>query len=127
MRINSPIAVAANFSTSVTDFTLDDVTVGNGTAANLIGDDSSSTFTFDVTPNAIADVTVDIGAGAVFDIDRDGNSPATQLSLGIPYDDDRDGKIQGSEVLDGVRDYFNGKLTGPQILNLVRLYFAALD
>ena len=40
------------------------------------------------------------------------------------YDDDRNGAIDGNEVLEAVRDYFDGILTGEEILTLVRLYFS---
>ena len=53
VRIDSPIAVTATFSEPVSGFTVDDVSVANGTASNFVGSDGSSVYTFDVTPNAI--------------------------------------------------------------------------
>ena len=43
-------------------------------------------------PNAIGVVTVDIPAGVAGDSVGYGNIEASQLTLGLPYDDDRDGQ-----------------------------------
>ena len=123
VRTNSPIPVTATFSEPVNGFTVDDVSVANGSAGNFDGGDGDSVYTFDVTPNAVGVVTVDIAADVATDADGEGNTAAAQLSLGIPYDDDHDGAIGGSEVLEAVRDYFAGRLTGQQVLAVVRLYF----
>ena len=125
VRIDSPIAVTATFSEPVSGFTVDDVSVANGTASNFVGSDGSSVYTFDVTPNAIGAVTVDIAAGAAQDSDGNGNIAAAQLSLGIPYDDDGDGTINQTEVLTAVADYFRGALSALQVLAVVSLYFTA--
>ena len=93
VRINSPIFVTATFSAPVTGFTLGDITVSNGEASNFAGGDGDSVYTFDVTPDAISVVAVDVGDGVAQDADGDGNIAAVQLSLGLPYDDDDDGKI----------------------------------
>ena len=123
VRINSPIPVTATFSGPVNGFAVDDVTVVNGTAGNLTGNDGDSVYTFDVIPNAIGVVSVDIAAGRTGDAEGYGNTAAAQLRMGLPYDDDGNGTIGPSEILDGVRDYFSGILSRPQILELVRLYF----
>ena len=73
VRIDSPISVTATFSKPVSGFTVDDVSVANGTASNFVGSDGSSVYTFDVTPNAIRAVTVDIAAGAAQDSNGNGN------------------------------------------------------
>ena len=125
VRINSPIAVTVTFSESIFGFTIEDVGVVNGAASNFEGSDGDTVFSFDVTPNAIGPVTVDIAAGVAQDADSNDNTEAVQLSLGIPYDDDHDGLIGGPEILDAVRDYFVDKLTGQQILALVELYFGS--
>ena len=111
VRLDQPIGLTATFSASVSGVT---VSVNNGIASNFVGSDGDSVYTFDVTPNAVGDVVVN-----VFHVDTSG-----VLSLGIPYDDDHDGVISGPEVLSGVRDYFLGNLTGQQVLELVRLYFS---
>ena len=124
VRINSPISVTATFSAPVTGFTLGDITVSNGEASNFAGGDGDTVYTFEVTPNAVGVVAVDIGSGVATDADGDGNTAAMTLALGLPYDDDHDGEIGGPEILEAVRDYFNEMLTGSQILELVRLYFS---
>ena len=43
------------------------------------------------------------------------------------YDDDSNGVINGTEVLNAVRDYFAGNLTPARVLDVVRLYFAGLN
>ena len=125
VRINSPIPVTATFTEPVSGFAVSDITVFNGSEGNFVGSDGDTVYTFDATPNAIGDVTVDIAADVALDAENNGNTAAIQLSLGIPYDDDHDGAISGSEVLNAVRDYFSGLLTGQQILEVVRLYFSS--
>ena len=125
VRINNPIPVTATFSEPVSGFEMADITVANGLASNFVGSDGDSAFNFDVTPNAIGVVTVDIPQNVAVDSEGNGNTAAPQLRLGLPYDDDIDGTINGIEILNGVRDYFIGILTGQQILELVRLYFSS--
>ena len=99
----------------------------NGSADNFVGSDGDMVYTFDVTPTAIGDVTVDIFSGVAGDADGSGyGNTAASLPLGIPYDDDRDGAIDASEVLEAVSDYFSGLITGKQILEVVRLYFSSV-
>ena len=125
VRIDSPILVTATFSEPVNGFTVSDVTVVNGDVSNFSGSDGDSVFTFDVTPNAIGDVTVDIAAGVADDSDDNGNTAAAQLTLGLPYDDDGDGAISATEVLMAVADYFNDRLSAQHVLQVVALYFAS--
>ena len=123
VRINSPITVTATFSEPVNGFTVDDITVVNGSAGNFAGSDVVSVYTLDVTPNAIGDVTVDIAADVAEDGDSNGNVAAIQLSLGIPYDDDHDGAINRAEVITAIGDYlFGGLLTRGQVIELIGLY-----
>ena len=126
VRINSPILVWAAFSEPVNGFTVDDITVANGDVSNFIGDDGDSVFIFDVTPNAIGVVTVDIAAGVATDIDGEANTAAVQLTLGLPYDDDRDGRIQIAEAIAAVSDYFSGNLSIEHAIAIVSLYFVSL-
>ena len=123
VRLKSPISLMATFSEPVSGFALGDISIGNGTAGNLAG--SGAVYTFEVTPDAIGEVTVDIAAGVAADAEGDGNTAALQFSLGIPYDDDRDGAISKSEVIVAIRDYFSGGITKAQTIALIRLYFAA--
>ena len=87
MRLNSPVSVTVTFSEPVSGFTVDEISVGDGTTSGFSGSDGVAVYTFDVAPNAIGEVTVDIAAGVVTDAGGNGNTAATQLSLGIPYDD----------------------------------------
>ena len=41
-----------------------------------------------------------------------------------PYDTDNSGKIEGSEVIQAVKDYFADDITGPEVIEVVKLYFA---
>ena len=123
VRIDSQIPVTATFSEPVSGFIESDIDVTNGSAANFVGIDGDSVYTFDVIPNAIGVVTVDIPADVAGDSVGYGNTAATQLTLGLPYDDDHDGAIGGTEILEAVSDYFRGRLSAHQILELVRLYF----
>ncbi len=74
-----PIPVTATFSEAVTGFALDDISVGNGNAMNLVAL-SSSTYSFDVAPAARGPVTVDVPAGAAFDAGGHSNVAATQYA-----------------------------------------------
>ena len=125
VRINNPIPVTATFSEPVSGFEMADITVANGIVSNFAGSNGDSVHIFDVIPNTIGVVTVDIAENVAVDAEGSGNSAGVQLHLGMPYDDDIDGTINGIEVLNGVRDYFIGILTGQQILELVRLYFSS--
>ena len=123
MRISSPIPVTATFSEPVTGFAVSDITVTNGFAGNFVGNDSDSVYTFDVTPNAIGVVAVDIATDVALDAENNGNTAAIQLSLGIPYDDDHDGRINRDEVITAIGDYlFGGSLTRDQVIAIIGLY-----
>ena len=94
VRLNCPVSVTAAFSEPVSGFTLDDITVANGTASGLSGSDGVAVYTFAVTPDALGEVTVDIAAGVTKD--GEGNTTARRLSLGISYDFDGNGRHQQS-------------------------------
>ena len=64
VRINSPLSVKAAFSEPVSGFSVDDIAVANGAAGNFTGSDGGAVYTFDVTPDAVGTVTVEIAAGA---------------------------------------------------------------
>ena len=123
VRINSPISLTATFSEPVFGFTVEDITVTNGVAGNFVGNDGDLVYTFDVTPNAIGVVAVDIAADVALDAENNGNTAAIQLSLGIPYDDDHDGAINRDEVITAIGDYlFSGTLTRDQVIAIIGLY-----
>ena len=123
VRIGVPIPVSATFTKTVSGFALDDVTVVNGTASNFSG--SADAYTFDVTPNGIGQVTVDVGGDVAQDSDENGNTAAMQLSLGIPYDDNRNDTIELDEALAAVNDYFSQgeALNLDHVFALINLYF----
>ena len=58
VRPNSPIPVAVTFSEPVFGFTIDGIIAANGSVSNFTG--SGAVYTFDVTPDAIGEVAVDI-------------------------------------------------------------------
>jgi hypothetical protein len=74
----SPIPVTITFSEAVTDFDIDDLTVGNGSKSNFTRVDGT-TYTVDITPGE-GDVTVDIAEGAARDEAGNVNAAALQLS-----------------------------------------------
>ena len=123
LRPGSPISLTATFSRPVSGFTVDDITVGKGTVGNFAG--SGAVYTFDVTPNDIGEVTVDISAGVAEDADGNGNTAAPRFSLGITYDDDGDGDINKAEAIAAIRDYFSSEITKAQAIAVIRLYFAS--
>ena len=125
VRIDSPIQVLVTFSEPVFGFTVDDISVSNGIAGNFAGSDGSAFYDFDVTPNTVGAVTVDIAAGAATDANGYGNASAPQLSLGIPYDDDHDGEISKEEAIAAVIDYFNGGITKAEAIAVIILYFSS--
>ena len=124
VRINSPLSVKAAFSEPVSGFTVEDIAVGNGAAGNFSGSDGDSVYTFEVTPDTVGTVTVEIAAGAAQDAGGDGNTAAPLLSLGIPYDDDGDGEISKSEAIASIRDYFADRVAKVHVIGIIRLYFA---
>ena len=124
VRLNAPVSVTVTFSEPVSGFTVDDISVVNGTGGNLAG--SGAVYTFEVTPDAIGEVTVDIAAGVAAGAGGDGNTAAPQFSLGIPYDDDRDGAISRPEVITAIRDYLTGGegISRAEVIRLIRLYLS---
>ena len=122
VRPGSPVSLTATFSRPVSGFVVEDISVANGAAGNFAG--SGAVYTFDVTPNAIGEVTVDIAAGVAEDADGKGNA-AGYLSLGITYDDDGDGAISRDEVLAAITDYFADRITRDEVLGVITLYFAS--
>ena len=124
VRLNSPVPVTATFSEPVSGFTIADITVMNGAASNLAASDRGDVYTFDVTPNTLGEVTVDIAAGVATDAQGIANTAAMRLSLGIPYDFDGNGGISISEVFAAIDDYFAGKITIAQTIAAIQLYFA---
>ena len=127
VRIDSPIPVTVTFSEPVFGFSFDDISVANGVISNFTVAAGEAVYTFDVTPNAIGAVTVDIAFGVATGADGDGNSniAAPRLSLGIPYDDDGDGGISKEEAITAVIDYFAGRITKAEAIGVIILYFSS--
>ena len=123
IRLNTAIQVTATFSEPVTGFDMADVTVANGLVSSFAGSDGDTVFTFDVTPNEVGTVAVDISAEVATDSEGNGNSAATQLALGLPYDDDHDGRISRDEVVTAIGDFlFGGTLTRDQVVAIIALF-----
>jgi hypothetical protein len=74
--------VTITFSEAVTGFALADITVGNGAASNLSG--SGTTYTADITPDGVGDVTIDVAAAVAQDAAANDNTAATQVV--VTYD-----------------------------------------
>ena len=124
VRLNSPVSVTVTFSEPVYGFTLDDITVANGVASGFSGSDGDAVYTFEVTPNALGEVTVDIAAGVATDGEGAGNTEALRLSLGIPYDFDGNGGISKDEAIAAIVDYFGGRITKAETIAVIVLYFS---
>ena len=125
VRLNSPVSVTVTFSEPVSGFTVDDITVVNGTASGFSGSDGDAVYTFEVTPTSLDEVTVDIPAGAATDGEGSYNTPAPRLSLGIPYDFDGSGGISISGLFAAIDDYFDGLITIAEIFAVIDLYFSS--
>ena len=125
LRIGSPVPVTATFGEPVFGFTIEDIVAENGAVGDLTGGDGDAVYTFDVTPNAVGAVTVDISAGVAADADGSGNTAAMQLSLGIPYDDDGDSAISRDEAIAAVIDYFSDRITKEHAIAVIILYFSS--
>ena len=66
--------MTATFSWPVSGFAINDINVGNGTVSNFAG--TGAVYTFDVTPDDIGEVMVDIAAGVAQDADGNDNKAA---------------------------------------------------
>ena len=125
VRPGSPVSLTVTFSRPVSGLAIEGIIVVNGAASNFAGSDGDAVYTFDVTPNDIGEVTVDISAGAAEDADGNGNPPALRFSLGITYDDNGDGGISRGEAIAAIRDYFSDMITRAQAIAVIRLYFTS--
>ncbi|WP_231505954.1 Ig-like domain-containing protein, partial [Planktothrix serta] len=76
--VNGLFTVTATFSEDVTGFVDTDITVANATVGNFVTVDAK-TYTFDVTPTADGNVTVDIPAAKATNTLGNNNAAATQL------------------------------------------------
>jgi len=78
--VNAPFTVTATFSEAVTGFTLDDITVTNGTLSDLQTSDNSS-YTFMVIPTAGGSVQLSVAADVAVNIANNGNDVSNTLSV----------------------------------------------
>ncbi|MEG4208367.1 FG-GAP-like repeat-containing protein, partial [Microcoleus sp. Pol7_A1] len=76
--VNSPFSVTATFSENVAGFDNTDITVANATVGKFVTLDAK-TYTFDITPTADGNVTVDVFAAKATDTASNNNTAATQL------------------------------------------------
>ena len=93
-------------------------------SATLSAITATPSIPYDITPNVVGEVTVDIAAGVATDAEGERNTVASTLSLGIPYDDDGDGAISKGEAITAVIDYFFGRITKEEAIAVIILYFA---
>ncbi|MEG4225837.1 DUF4347 domain-containing protein, partial [Microcoleus sp. N9_B2] len=77
--VNGLFSVTATFSENVTGFDNTDITVANATVSNFVTVDAK-TYTFNVTPTADGNVTVDVPAAKANDTASNNNTAATQLT-----------------------------------------------
>jgi hypothetical protein len=78
----SPIPVTVLFSTSVTGFAVDDLTLTNATVSNFTG--TGTSYSFNLTPSAQGTVQVSVNANAVVDAGQ--NTNGTGATLVRTYD-----------------------------------------
>ena len=83
VNIGSPITFEATFNKPVYGFTSEDIVVTNGHPINFVGSDGDSVYTFDVVPDAIGEVLVEIEAGAAQDVVGNVNPAPAKWSLGV--------------------------------------------
>ncbi|MEG4208188.1 FG-GAP-like repeat-containing protein, partial [Microcoleus sp. Pol7_A1] len=77
--VNGLFSVTATFNENVTGFDNTDITVANANVSNFVRLDAK-TYTFDVTPNADGNVTVDVFGAKANDTASNNNTAATQLT-----------------------------------------------
>jgi large repetitive protein len=77
-NVNGLFNVRATFNEVVSNFTVGDIMLTNGTISNFSG--SGSIYTFDVTPTSGGSVTVDVAANVAQDIANNNNTAAVTLN-----------------------------------------------
>ena len=81
---NDPFSITFEFSENVTDFTLGDITIGNGSALGFVALDSN-TYTADITPDGNGDITIDVAAGVAQDGASNNNTAAAQVVVAFGH------------------------------------------
>lgn len=77
--VSGAFTATFTFSEDVNGFTVDDITVGNGSASGLSG--SGDTYTATITPGSDGTVTVDVAAAVATDDAGNDNTAASQFSV----------------------------------------------
>ena len=77
---DAPFMATFTFSEPVTGFTVEDITVGNGTVSEFTNTETETIWTAEITPAADGEVTVDVAADAAADAAGNGNAAAEQAS-----------------------------------------------
>ena len=77
--VTGPFSITVAFSEPVTDFELEDLVVGNGSASEL--QENNASYMATITPAASGTVTVDIPAGAAQDVAGNPSAAAVQFSI----------------------------------------------
>ncbi|MGJ3230774.1 MAG: Calx-beta domain-containing protein [Oceanicaulis sp.] len=98
--VSGTFQITISFTEDVTGFALSDLSVSNGSAANLAG--SGAAYTADVTPSADGTVTVDIAAGAATDSAGNPSVAAEQFSI------ESDGTAPGVTITTASADPVSG-------------------
>ncbi len=76
----NPIPVTITFNEEVTDFTVSDIAVGNGTVLDVSSSDNT-VFTANIVPVTDGDITVDIAYATAQDFAGNSNTAATTFSI----------------------------------------------
>jgi len=79
----SAFSINIGFNEIVTGFTIDDITVGNGSASNFQTIDSGGNYTADITPDGGGDITIDVAASVAQDAASNNNTAATQVVISL--------------------------------------------
>uniref|UniRef100_UPI0040473EFD T9SS type B sorting domain-containing protein n=2 Tax=Roseivirga sp. TaxID=1964215 RepID=UPI0040473EFD len=82
--VKGAFSVTFEYSEAVSGFTVDDITVANGTAGNFINVAAGTKWTADITPTADGTVTVSLAAGVANDIP--GNASAAGTAINREFD-----------------------------------------
>ena len=84
VRLNAPVPVKVIFGKPVFGFAAGDIEVSNGAISNFTGNNGATIYTFDVTPNVVGEVTVDIAAGRCDRCQWGEQHSGAQVVLGNP-------------------------------------------
>jgi len=102
--VTGSFTVDINFNESVTDLTLAEVNVSNGTKSNAAG--SGSSYSFTVTPNNFGLITINIPAGSAFNSNGNPNNASNILELNYPNSNSQNPTVILSTSSSTVTDSF---------------------